>query len=182
MRGNVYLIGYMCSGKSTLGTALAAKLGMPFLDLDSYIEEREGLRIADIFKAKGEDAFRHVEALTLKELAGDAAPKVVACGGGTPCFLGNMDVMRASGITVHLRPCKERLLQRLMEGRAKRPLLAAINSEEEMWLLASSMLEKRQPFYSQAHITFDSSLLETGTEITESATALAALLTAYANH
>lgn len=181
MDRSVFLIGYMCSGKTTLGRALASVMGMPFVDLDEYIEAEAGMCVADIFKAEGEAGFRSREEKALRSVAA-SAPAVVACGGGTPCRPGLMEAMNAAGITVYLHPCKQRLLTRLMEGRSKRPLLAAVSDEESMWQLASSMIEQRHPHYSKAQILFDSSWLESEEEISLSAMKLAAIVSDYGNN
>ena len=80
----IYLIGYMCSGKTTLGTLLKEIAGVKFTDLDQYIEEKEGLSVNEIFAQKGETAFREMERNTLREVTENIGG-VIATGGGTPC-------------------------------------------------------------------------------------------------
>ena len=104
----IFLIGYMGSGKSTLGKALAQRCDIRFIDLDDYIEERAGKKIREIFAEDGEAAFRDLERRMLLEVS-DMDNVLVACGGGTPCFGDNMELMNSRGITVLLQTSHERL-------------------------------------------------------------------------
>ena len=94
----VFLIGYMGSGKTTLGKAYSAATGLQFVDLDWYIEERMHKSISDLFAERGEDGFRLLEQKMLHE-AGEFENVLIACGGGTPCFFDNMDYMNHTGET-----------------------------------------------------------------------------------
>lgn len=161
-----FLIGYMGSGKTTLGRAVAAATGTRFIDLDDYIEEREGCAIREIFASRGEDAFRHIEREALAEVS-RMPDTLVACGGGTPCFGDNMDLLNRCGLTVYLDAPHHSLLSRLKEGRAKRPLIASL-SDEELDAFIRKQMEWRLPHYSRAALTFDSSRLETPEEVAES--------------
>ncbi len=159
----IFLIGYMGSGKSTLGKALAARCDVRFIDLDDYIEEQQGMTIREIFASKGEAAFRDIERASLLEV-GSMPDTLVACGGGTPCFGDNMDVMNANGITVFLDTSHARLLERLKRGRHKRPLIASL-TDDELDQHISRQLAERRPHYSRAMHTFDSTLLEDENQI-----------------
>ena len=97
----IYLIGYMCSGKTTLGTLLKEIAGVTFTDLDQYIEAKEGCSINEIFSRKGEEEFRKIERATLKEVTENIGG-VIATGGGTPCFFDNMEYMNSSGYAIYL--------------------------------------------------------------------------------
>lgn len=166
----------MGCGKSTLGAALATELAMPFIDLDDYIEEQCECSITQIFGKVGERGFREVEQKALRQLAlGPAA--VVACGGGTPCFGTNMDIMNAHGITIWLTTTPQRIASRLVlpEQKAKRPLIAAMRDEEIMQYVENVMLQ-RQPSYQQAMLRFDSTYLESAEQISATAGALAQTL------
>lgn len=154
----------MCSGKSTLGRALNRVTGMPFVDLDHYIEDEAGMSVKEIFAKLGEEVFRRMEWDALMRLAG-MQDVIVACGGGTPCREGAMELMNASGTTVLLVPQAERLIRRLMMGRHKRPLIADITSHQQMVRFVEELSAKRMPYYSKAQYTFDTSLLETDCEI-----------------
>ena len=165
----VFLVGFMCSGKTTLGEALAKSLGVPFVDLDLYIEESLGSTISRIFATVGEAEFRRIEADALEKLIADTkdCPCIIAVGGGTPCRPGIMERINKSGISVHLVASNERLVERLMLGADKRPLVSG-KSHDEMYSFVESMLAQRKPFYSLANHSFDSSLLEDESQIKES--------------
>ena len=175
----VYLIGFMGSGKTTLGNALHGA-AMPdgtiltFVDLDHAIEQVEGMSVGDIFRQKGEDYFRRKEAATLRRLTVKPGI-VVACGGGTPCHSGNMEWMNAKGLTVLLQASEPVLLRRLIEGAHKRPLLAGLSTEELQRFIADKQAQ-RMPHYSQAALTFNSDLLESAEDIAQSRRAFLNLL------
>lgn len=162
----IYLIGFMGSGKTTLGRALAAATGLRFIDLDEYIEEQSGATVREIFATRGEAAFREIERSTLLEVS-RMDDVIVACGGGTPCFGSNMELMNTTGLTVLLEASLPRLLERLTEGRAKRPLIAAMERDElEAYIRAT--LVARMPHYSKARGRFGSDELETAEMIAAS--------------
>ncbi len=161
-----FLIGYMGSGKTTLGRAVSARTGVRFIDLDDYIEQREGCTIKEIFATRGEQAFRDIERSALAEVS-DLDDTLVACGGGTPCFGDNMEVMNSRGLTVYLDAPHSSLLSRLKEGRAKRPLIAAL-SDDELSEFIHRQLDMRSPYYSRAVLRFDSSRLEDTDQVNES--------------
>lgn len=114
----IFLIGYMGSGKTTLGKAFAKAAGLEFIDLDWYIEERLHKTISKIFAEQGESGFREVERKLLHE-AGDFEDVLIACGGGTPCFFDNMDYMNQAGDTVFLDVSPEVLFRRLKIAKTK---------------------------------------------------------------
>ena len=165
----IFLIGYMASGKTTLGRALAATTGLRFVDLDEYIEAEAGKTITQIFAEDGESHFRHLESHALKQLtaAGDDGV-IVACGGGTPCFGDNMDVMNMSGTTVWLTTSPEVIIRRLVAERASRPLVARLSEGGELERYVIENLARRAPHYSRSVGRFDSSKLECEEEINES--------------
>lgn len=161
----------MGTGKTTLGNALIRR--MPrwrFIDLDEEIERREGMSIREIFAGRGEAAFRAIEAdalrRTIADPSGESGITVVATGGGTPCAPGAMEWMNENGLTVLLQADGSRLLNRLIEGQAKRPLLHGKSPEELQQFIESEQL-RRMPFYSKARVTFDSTRLENEEEIEE---------------
>jgi shikimate kinase / 3-dehydroquinate synthase len=119
----VFLIGFMATGKSTVGRLAAERLGRRFVDLDDVIEERAGRRIGEIFRQEGEEGFRRREAQALAVVAGEP-DAVVACGGGAPCFGDNLERMRGAGIVVALRASLAEILRRAaLPGEPERPLL-----------------------------------------------------------
>ena len=154
----IFIIGYMASGKTTFGRALARAIGWNFIDLDFYIEQRFRKSVREIYATDGEEGFRRKESAMLKE-AGEFEKTVISCGGGTPCFFDNMDFMNQRGQTVFLDTEPECIVRRLVVNNARRPLMAG-KSEEEIRLEVAKGLEKRKPFYSQAGIVFPGNLLE----------------------
>lgn len=168
--GLVFLIGYMASGKTTLGRALSEATGAGFVDLDEYIVGREGLSVPEIFASRGEASFREAERLALRALVDVSASDgcIVACGGGTPCFGDNMDLMNSRGLTVWLDPPTGTIVRRLREDRGGRPLVAALDSGGELEAYVVDNLRRRGPYYGRAAVRFDSSRLESQDEIASS--------------
>ena len=162
----VFLIGYMGCGKTTLGEALAQELGISYIDLDEFIERQCDSDILKIFDEKGEKHFREIEADALREVAG-MTDVIVGCGGGTPCYGHNMELMNAAGITVWLITSPKRITARLLlpEQKCKRPKIVDL-PDDEILPLVEKELFVREPYYSQAHMQFDSTDIET-TEATE---------------
>lgn len=160
----------MCSGKSTLGQALAQNLGIDFIDLDEAIESAAGMSVSRIFSEYGEPRFRQIESdllsETIRSLEGKNA--VVALGGGTPCQPGVMETLNRAGLTVHLTAPVDRIVERLLEGDPNRRPLIAGKNEDELKDYVERMLRERHPFYSQAVATFDASRLEDEQQICES--------------
>lgn len=159
----IFLIGYMGCGKSTLGRNVSRITGIPFIDLDNFIETRFHASVKDIFAKKGEDGFRDIERRMLREV-GSYEDVIVACGGGTPCFFDNMDFMNEAGTTVFLDTSLSKLHSRLLRGRHKRPLIAEKN-EDELKEFIITALEKRCPYYSKAKHVFKGDNLENEQEI-----------------
>ncbi len=147
----IYLIGYMGCGKSTIGRRLAAELGLHFIDLDKYIEERCFKTIPVLFAEEGESGFRERERNALNEVT-QFENVVVGTGGGAPCFFDNMELMNQNGITIYLSPDIETLANRLMKSKTERPLIAGKSREELMAFIANA-LKIRGPFYEKAQHT-----------------------------
>lgn len=156
----------MGSGKSTLGRALGKATTLQFIDLDTYIENRFHANIREIFAEKGEEGFRDIERRMLNEVS-QFEDTVIACGGGTPCFFDNMEVMNRSGLTVFLDASRPRLLERLKLGRRRRPLIAAMTDDELSTYIADA-LERRMTHYSKAAEIFLADRLDTVDQIAES--------------
>ena len=139
----------MGSGKSTLGKKLANKLNQPFFDLDVVIEEKENKTITQLFEEKGEEYFRELEHQTLKELISENPQFVLSLGGGAPCFKNNMQLINANGKSVYLKYNAGILYSRLVNAKAKRPLLQG-KSDEELKQFISEKLTEREIFYNKA--------------------------------
>lgn len=146
-----FLIGYMGSGKSTVGEKLAAKLNYDFIDLDKLIESDYKQTIPEIFSTKGEKEFRAMEHNTLKRLL-EKDNLVIACGGGTPCYYNNMELMNNNGVTVYIKMSVDALVNRLLNAKDKRPLIEN-KSETELRVFVNRQLEKREDIYHQAQYT-----------------------------
>ena len=144
----IYLIGYMASGKSFLGSLLAEKLGFEFIDLDYLFEERYRINVADFFEKYDEGIFRKIERSLLHETAG-FDDVVVSTGGGTPCFFDNMEFIKQSGISIYLCQTVPELVSRRKGVKRKRPLLRDIPLAELEAKVASQLAE-RAFFYNQA--------------------------------
>lgn len=160
----IFLIGYMGCGKSTLGRALQKATGLDFIDLDHYIENRFYQTVSELFASRGEEGFRRVEAAMLDEVS-RFSDVVIACGGGTPCFFNNMELMNERGLTVWLTTPLNRLFERLQRNRSRRPILAD-KTDDELMEFITRALEERKPFYSKAQAQFCATLLEDKSQIT----------------
>ena len=170
----VFLTGYMGAGKTTLGKAFAKALGVPFIDLDWYIEERFHKNIKTLFAERGEEGFRLVEQRMLHEV-GEFEDVVISTGGGTPCFFDNMAYMNSQGQTVFLDVSTDVLFNRLRVATFNRPILQG-KSDEELRCFIAEALQKRLPYYSQATYRFDGSQLESHSQIAASVARLRQLL------
>lgn len=154
----IILVGYMGSGKTTVGRQLAMALGISFYDLDWYIEMRYRRSVAQIFRESGEEGFRQLERNMLHEAA-EFENVVLSCGGGTPCFFDNMDYMNSLAETVYLKARPDVLAAHLRMGKVERPLIKGKN-EEELLAYIEESLRQREPFYAKAKHTLDVSLLD----------------------
>lgn len=154
----IVLVGYMGSGKSSIGKKLAEVLKVPFKDMDSEIENAEATSIAKIFSEKGEIHFRKVENRILKDLLQRPDSFVLATGGGTPCYADSMDaVLDAKDvISIYLKTPLDTLVSRLFPERKKRPLLAHLKCEEELKDFVRKHLFERSHFYNKANRVVDS--------------------------
>ena len=154
----IIFIGYMGSGKTTVGKALSKALDIPFYDLDWYIETRRRKKISEIFAERGEEGFRQIERNMLHEVA-EFEDVIISCGGGTPCFFDNIDYLNRQGDVVWLKATPEVLYQHLLMSKGDRPLLKG-KSPEELITFIREQLSVREPFYQKAKYTLDVSLLD----------------------
>lgn len=147
------MLGMPSSGKSTLGRQLAKKLGYEFVDLDYKIEVTEGKKITEIFSLNGEEYFRKVESEQLKKIAPDSKV-VVATGGGTPCFLDNMAVIKNNGISIFLDVKPEQLADRMKNSKKNnRPLLNI--TTDTLFDDIRNLYDNRIDVYKQADIIIE---------------------------
>ena len=149
----VFLIGFMGCGKSTFGKKLANQIGWDFIDLDNYIEEKEGKSIPLIFEENGEGYFRNLETKFLKEVIG-LNSCVISCGGGTPCFKSNMDLIKKNGASVYMKLSPAVLNERLKSEKSKRPLIASM-TDSKMLTFIHDKLNERSEFYKRAQFIFN---------------------------
>lgn len=170
----ILIIGYMGAGKTTLGKVLAKELGLPFYDLDWYIESRMMKTVPQLFAERGEEGFRKVEHNMLHEVA-EFEDVVISCGGGTPCFYDNMEYMNAQGDTVYLKASPEVLYAHLQMGKVERPLLKN-KTREEMQAFIQEQLAEREKYYTKARHIFNVDLLDSYDKIQTSVNNLRKLL------
>ncbi|MBU2651237.1 MAG: shikimate kinase [Bacteroidetes bacterium] len=150
----VFLIGFMGAGKTTIGRRLASRLNYDFYDTDLYFEEKYHYSIQNFFAHFGEEKFREMERDILHEVISITQNAVISTGGGTPCFYGNMDVMKNSGLTVYLRMKQGALKHRLEHSKRRRPGLDTLN-EPELIAYIEKLMSFREKFYESAHISVD---------------------------
>lgn len=149
----VFIVGYMGSGKSTFGKRLAKQMDYDFIDLDKLFEETYKICIPNFFTKYGEEMFRRMEhELLIKNLGYDNM--VVSCGGGTPCYFDNMDLMNAVGLTVYLKLTPAALANRLGCSRKERPLLQSLPGADLLEKI-DNHLQQREPFYLKAQMVLD---------------------------
>ena len=154
----IIIVGYMGSGKTTVGKALSKDLGIPFYDLDWYIESRMRKTVAQIFAERGEEGFRKIEHNMLHEVA-EFENVIISCGGGTPCFFDNMDYMNGQGETVYLQASPDVLYNHLKMGKTERPLLKG-KTPEQLITFIREQLALREQYYNKAQYCFDVSLID----------------------
>lgn len=142
---NIYLIGYRCTGKTSVGRLLAGRLGWEFVDTDAMVEARAGKRIAEIVAQSGWQAFRDRERQAVRDLAAGSR-QVVATGGGAPCDAGSRRIMKGSGIVVWLRAEPAVIEKRLRADQDSAQLRPAI-SDEDAATEIRQILAEREPIY-----------------------------------
>jgi len=146
----IVLLGYMGSGKTTIGKALAEKLELTCLDLDHYIEQKEGMQILNIFSEKGEIYFRKKETESLQEVLSTKDDFVLSIGGGTPCYANNMGkISEMTKNGVYLKVGLGELVKRLSKEKSERPLIASIPNDELHEFIGKHLFE-RSFYYNQA--------------------------------
>ncbi|RJO63572.1 MAG: shikimate kinase [Candidatus Omnitrophota bacterium] len=148
---NIYLVGFMGTGKSVVGQELARQRKNKFVDLDELIEEKEGRPIKDIFAEEGEPCFRTIETRALKETS-TKSNMVVSCGGGIVLDEGNVAIMKETGFVICLTATADVILERT-RLHTHRPLLNVPSPKGTI----ESLMKVRAPFYARADFTVDTS-------------------------
>lgn len=155
MMKNIVLIGFMGSGKTTIGKALEEKTNMTFVDTDELIETYEGCKISDIFESKGEAYFRRLENETLKKLVAAADFKIISTGGGIVTNHANIQLLKQLGQVFYLRIRPETVIARL-EGDKTRPLLMG---EDKLYKVEGLMAGRKELYEMTADKTIDADCL-----------------------
>ncbi len=140
----------MASGKSTIGKQLSKKLGIPFLDLDTYIYEKENKSVSEIFSQNGEIYFRKKEHEYLREVLENQQDFILSLGGGTPCYANNIElILNKNSISIYLKASIQTLSNRLLKNKNLRPLVAFLEDDQVPEFIAKHLFERRF-FYEQA--------------------------------
>ena len=151
---NLFLIGFMGAGKSSVSAGLGRMLGREVIEMDEWIAAQEGMSIPELFAQKGEPYFRACETALLKSFA-QGAPRIVSCGGGVPLREENVAAMRESGTVVLLTASPEVILDRVKDSD-ERPLL---QGHKDVPYIAALMEQRRPKYEAAADITVDTSRL-----------------------
>jgi shikimate kinase len=151
----VFLVGFMGSGKTTIGKKLANYLTCDFIDLDKSIETKVGMSIVQYFELHGESAFRDLEREVLQKT--DFPENVIiATGGGAPCYADNMSWMNENGLVAYLSLSPKALASRLENSKTDRPLIRNLKGDE-LEVFISAKLAEREPFYNQSKFVVSAS-------------------------
>lgn len=147
---NIYIVGFMGSGKTTVGKILADRLNKQFIEMDQVIEQRTNKKIADIFAEYGQDYFRKLETSLLQELS-TQNDLVISCGGGLICNNTNLKILKTSGIVFNITASAQIIYERTKKD-SHRPILNVKNPLNTI----KTLLGVRKPYYEQAHYTVES--------------------------
>ena len=152
-----FLIGYMGSGKSTVGKLLSEELNHKFYDLDQEIEKEYGLAILEIFARRGEIFFRKAERKMLQKLIALDEDAIVSLGGGTPCYGDNMELIKNADLvrSIYLKLNIQTLLQRLKQEKEDRPMISHLETEELLEEFIRKHLFERGFYYNQSELILD---------------------------
>ena len=152
---NIILTGYMGSGKTEIGAKLSKKLRMKYIDLDKYIEKREGSSITKIFEKKGDIYFRIIESKYLHLIVKED-DIILSLGGGTPCYHENHKIFNSdNNISFYLKYSRKNLSKRLFSIKKNRPLISQFESEDKLLEFVSKHLFEREYYYSMAKNTIN---------------------------
>ena len=171
----IILLGYMGSGKTSVGNLLNKKINYEFSDLDKFIENKNKLSITSIFKTKGEIYFRNEERNALEELINDDTPMIISLGGGTPCYHNTMEYLNSFDQvkTFYLKTGTISLTKRLKSEKNIRPLISHLKNSKEIEEFVGKHLFERNVFYSKSDFKINTD----GKSIEEITSELQSLLT-----
>jgi len=157
MKKNYYLTGFMAAGKSTIGPILANTLGWNFYDLDKEVEKREGMRIVDIFKQKGENYFRTSETNLLKQLS-EGEISIISLGGGAIASEINFNIIKSTGKIIYLKSSPEMAYKRL-RFKKDRPAFefegVEMPTKEQFLERIEKLLDERKKYYELCDFVVD---------------------------
>jgi len=155
----IFLIGYMGSGKTTVGKLLSNELNQQFFDIDQEIEKEHQMSIAEIFTTKGEVYFRKAERRMLEKLIDLSGNVIISLGGGTPCYGDNMQLIKdASSVkSIYLKLDIQSLLLRLKPEKAARPMISHLDNDDLLEEFIRKHLFERSFYYNQSDIVLDCS-------------------------
>jgi len=161
---NIFLVGFMATGKSTLARKLAHSLSFRLIDTDTYIESKYKSTISDIISLYGTDNFRLKEHDALHEII-NCENSVIATGGGLPCYYNNMDMINENGFSVYIRLPSDIIFNRLRNAVTQRPLVKGMDDRTLLNFIEQTLLE-REPFYNLAHCVISSRNIKINTLLT----------------
>lgn len=149
----IVLVGYMGSGKTTIGKILAKDLNLSFIDLDDYIEQSESMTISQLFQSKGEIYFRKKEYLYLKEILAEQNNFVLSTGGGTPCYGDNMNaIIDETENNFYLKVSLPGLVERLSIEKSERPLIKDTPNEDLPEFIGKHLFERSFYYLKANHV------------------------------
>ena len=160
IESRIFLIGFMGSGKSTLGSKLARQIGYDYVDMDDLVEETAGMTVPGIFNEHGEAVFRKWEHDILQELC-LREKVIVSTGGGAPCHSNMIQIMNDHGASIYIKLSPEALKNRLLNSKTERPLIKG-KSEPELLDFITTLLSTREHYYNQARLSVDGFNLQIG--------------------
>lgn len=146
----IFIIGFMYSGKSTVGKKLANLMNLNHIDTDKVFESKYNITISSFFEKYGEDLFRELEHKILLETI-EEDNIIVSTGGGLPCFHNNIEIIKENGISIYLNMSPISIIHRINNSKKKRPLLQN-KSPEELQQYIENLLREREVFYNQANL------------------------------
>jgi len=160
-KSNIFLVGFMGVGKSTLARKIAAKINYDFIDTDTYIENKFRVSVNDIIDSSGIKAFRKIEHDILVEIT-HLNKCVVATGGGMPCYKDNMVLIKENGFSIYIYYSPEIIFSRLKNAKIERPLVKGLD-DEQLKTFIKNTLSERELFYNMADCIIKERNLKTGT-------------------